>query len=49
MGVAGVGDGCGRALQPEIGVLTDWANTADVITDLLARRIRGNAVLEAPA
>jgi NADPH:quinone reductase-like Zn-dependent oxidoreductase len=33
-------------LHPEIGALTDWTNTSDVIADLLARRIRGNAVLE---
>lgn len=33
-------------LHPEIGVLTGWANTSRVITELLARRIRGNAVLE---
>jgi NADPH:quinone reductase-like Zn-dependent oxidoreductase len=33
-------------LHPEIGVLTDWTHTAAAITELLARRIRGNAVLE---
>lgn len=33
-------------LHPEIGCLRDWTHTADVIGDLLDRRIRGNAVLE---
>jgi NADPH:quinone reductase-like Zn-dependent oxidoreductase len=33
-------------LHPEIGRTTDWTNTAMVITDLLDRRIRGNALLE---
>lgn len=37
--------GSGR-LHPEIGLLTDWTNTGEAITELLARRIRGNAVLE---
>jgi NADPH:quinone reductase len=32
-------------LHPEIGTVRDWAHTAGVITDLRARRIRGNAVL----
>lgn len=33
-------------LHPEIALVTDWSNTAAVLADLLARRIRGNAVLE---
>lgn len=33
-------------LHPEIGLLSDWTNTGEVIAELLARRIRGNAVLE---
>ncbi|HEU5008865.1 MAG TPA: zinc-binding dehydrogenase [Jatrophihabitantaceae bacterium] len=33
-------------LHPEIGLLTDWTNTGEAIAELLARRIRGNAVLE---
>lgn len=37
--------GTGR-LHPEITVVADWAETASVIAELLARRIRGNAVLE---
>ncbi|MER5948882.1 zinc-binding dehydrogenase [Streptomyces sp. NPDC001904] len=36
--------GTGR-LHPEIGTVRDWSHTADVITDLRGRRIRGNAVL----
>ena len=32
-------------LHPEIGRVTDWANTAGTLTDLRDRRIRGNAVL----
>ena len=32
-------------LHPEIGVVRDWADTAEVIDDLRGRRIRGNAVL----
>jgi NADPH:quinone reductase-like Zn-dependent oxidoreductase len=32
-------------LHPEIGVRRDWSRTAEVVTDLRARRIRGNAVL----
>ena len=32
-------------LHPEIGRVADWADTADVLTDLRDRRIRGNAVL----
>jgi hypothetical protein len=37
--------GTGR-LHPEVGSLTDWTDTAGAITELRARRIRGNAVLE---
>jgi NADPH:quinone reductase-like Zn-dependent oxidoreductase len=36
-------------LHPEISVVADWAETKAVIGDLLARRIRGNAVLEVTA
>jgi NADPH:quinone reductase len=32
-------------LRPEIGRVADWADTANTITDLRERRIRGNAVL----
>ena len=32
-------------LHPELGVVADWAQTADTIDALQARRIRGNAVL----
>ncbi|WP_329127029.1 zinc-binding dehydrogenase [Streptomyces sp. NBC_01465] len=32
-------------LHPEIGTVRDWSRTADVITELRGRRIRGNAVL----
>ncbi|SEM48447.1 zinc-binding dehydrogenase [Streptacidiphilus jiangxiensis] len=32
-------------LHPEIGVVRDWSETADVLTDLRERRVRGNAVL----
>ncbi|MFC1430982.1 zinc-binding dehydrogenase [Streptacidiphilus sp. N1-3] len=32
-------------LHPEIGIRHDWSRTAEAITDLRARRIRGNAVL----
>ncbi|WP_106398431.1 zinc-binding dehydrogenase [Actinocorallia populi] len=32
-------------LHPEIGRVADWAETANVLTDLRERRIRGNAVL----
>ncbi|GAA2142615.1 zinc-binding dehydrogenase [Kitasatospora kazusensis] len=32
-------------LHPEIGLVEDWSRTAAVLTDLRARRIRGNAVL----
>lgn len=32
-------------LHPEIGLVEDWSRTPDVLTDLRARRIRGNAVL----
>jgi NADPH:quinone reductase-like Zn-dependent oxidoreductase len=33
-------------LHPEIASVTDWSNTPAVLSDLLGRRIRGNAVLE---
>ncbi|MCX4095381.1 zinc-binding dehydrogenase [Nocardia sp. alder85J] len=33
------------ALHPELGRVADWADTPTVLTDLAARRIRGNAVL----
>ena len=36
-------------LHPEISVVADWTETATVLADLLARRIRGNAVLEVTA
>lgn len=36
-------------LHPEIALVRDWTETATVLTDLLARRIRGNAVLEVNA
>ncbi|MFF4181867.1 zinc-binding dehydrogenase [Streptomyces sp. NPDC001691] len=32
-------------LHPEIGSVRDWSRTAEVIADLRARRVRGNAVL----
>ena len=32
-------------LRPEIGRVADWADTANIITELRERRIRGNAVL----
>jgi NADPH:quinone reductase-like Zn-dependent oxidoreductase len=32
-------------LHPEIGRITDWAQTADTLVDLRERRIRGKAVL----
>lgn len=32
-------------LQPEIGVVEDWTQTASVLADLRERRVRGNAVL----
>jgi len=32
-------------LHPELGLVEDWGRTADVLTDLRERRIRGNAVL----
>jgi NADPH:quinone reductase-like Zn-dependent oxidoreductase len=35
----------GGRLHPELGVVRPWLDTPDVITDLRARRIRGNAVL----
>ncbi|WP_329467381.1 hypothetical protein [Streptomyces sp. NBC_01431] len=31
--------------SPEIGRITDWAQTADTLVDLRERRIRGKAVL----
>ncbi|MET8168539.1 zinc-binding dehydrogenase [Streptomyces sp. NPDC005329] len=34
-----------RRLHPEIGRVTDWAQTADTLVDLRERRIRGKAVL----
>ncbi|QTD96035.1 zinc-binding dehydrogenase [Streptomyces cyanogenus] len=34
-----------RRLHPEIGRITDWAQTADTLVDLRERRIRGKAVL----
>jgi NADPH:quinone reductase-like Zn-dependent oxidoreductase len=33
-------------LHPEVAVTADWTHTPAVLADLLARRIRGNAVLE---
>jgi NADPH:quinone reductase-like Zn-dependent oxidoreductase len=36
-------------LHPEIGALRPWTETAHVLADLRARRIRGNAVLTTPA
>jgi NADPH:quinone reductase-like Zn-dependent oxidoreductase len=35
----------GGRLHPEIGSIRDWSRTADAITDLRARRVRGNTVL----
>ncbi|MFG1805160.1 hypothetical protein [Streptomyces sp. NPDC049040] len=35
----------GGRLHPEIGVVADWSRTADVIGDVRARKVRGNAVL----
>lgn len=32
-------------LHPEISSVRDWSRTADIITDLRGRNIRGNAVL----
>ncbi|WP_042427624.1 zinc-binding dehydrogenase [Streptacidiphilus anmyonensis] len=32
-------------LHPEIGLVRDWSETADILTDLRERRVRGNAVL----
>ncbi|WP_261557054.1 hypothetical protein [Frankia tisae] len=32
-------------LHPEIGLVTDWVDTADVLVRLRDRRLRGNAVL----
>ncbi len=39
----------GGRLHPEIGVTLPWRNTARVIDDIRARRLRGNAVLEVAA
>jgi len=36
-------------LHPEIGLVEDWTHTQEAIEALLARRIRGNAVLTIPA
>lgn len=36
-------------LHPEIGVCRPWTATAQILADLRARRIRGNAVLTIPA
>lgn len=36
-------------LHPEIGRVTDWLSTPEVLVDLRERRIRGNAVLTIPA
>jgi NADPH2:quinone reductase len=38
-----------QRLHPEIGTVRPWTATRDVITDLRARRVRGNAVLEVTA
>ena len=38
-----------RSLHPEIGVCRPWTATAQILADLRARRIRGNAVLTIPA
>lgn len=35
----------GGRLHPEIGRISDWADTADTLVDLRERRIRGKAVL----
>lgn len=35
----------GARLQIEIGLVADWAQTPDAVEALLARRVRGNAVL----
>ncbi|MFE1951363.1 zinc-binding dehydrogenase [Streptomyces sp. NPDC059524] len=35
----------GGRLRPELGRVTDWADTAATLVDLRERRIRGNAVL----
>ena len=35
-------------LHPEIGRAASWAATAEVITDLYERRIRGKAILTIP-
>jgi NADPH:quinone reductase-like Zn-dependent oxidoreductase len=32
-------------LTPEIGFLRDWSQTGDAIAEMVARRLRGNAVL----
>lgn len=39
----------GGHLHPEIGRVADWTETLQVLTDLRARRIRGNAVLTVSA
>ncbi len=36
-------------LHPEVGLLEDWTHTQEAIDALLARHIRGNAVLTIPA
>ena len=35
-------------LHPEIGLLEDWAQTAEVLRQLRGRGVRGNAVLKIP-
>lgn len=35
-------------LHPELGSTRPWDETPDVLTELLARHIRGNAVLVVP-
>jgi NADPH:quinone reductase-like Zn-dependent oxidoreductase len=35
----------GGRLHPEIGVVEDWRRTPDVLTAIVERRVRGNAVL----
>jgi NADPH:quinone reductase-like Zn-dependent oxidoreductase len=36
-------------LHPEIGLRAPWSETRDALSALLARRVRGNAVLEVTA
>lgn len=36
-------------LHPEVGLVEDWSRTGDVLGRLLAREVRGNAVLTVPA